>query len=300
MKNNPKATKNSLIELMRFFFALWVLYYHGYFPHRVNGFNDGFLAVEFFFVLSGFYLVRSIDKYVDLPLKNGLLTFLKHRFLPIAAPFLINIAFSVYYCFKYGSIFTNDLFGYLWYVRTLFLWMAIIFISRKYIKNQITFYFIWSALSVASLILFLVYPPIDHVGELRALIAIPLGMLVALIPKIKPQSNENFWSKMPALLIAIGVVSSILVCLQIAYMPKTKFIQYFLKIIVYPVMLYFASCVNFSLGFFNWLGSLSFPIYAFQCVLRVLETNMLTNVKYQFALIVAMVLIFSLVDAIIK
>ena len=141
-----KGQKNSLIELMRFFFALWVLYYHGYIPYRVNGFDEGSLAVEFFFVLSGFYLVRSIDKYTDLPLKQGLLTFLKHRFLPIAIPFIINFAFSVWYYFKYGSFFTHDLFGYLWYVRDLFLMMAIIFISGKYIVSRKKFYYLWAGL----------------------------------------------------------------------------------------------------------------------------------------------------------
>ena len=157
-----KGQKNSLIELMRFFFALWVLYYHGYVPYRVNGFDEGSLAVEFFFVLSGFYLVRSLDKYIDLPLKQGLLTFLKHRFLPIAIPFIINFAFSVWYYFKYGSFFTHDLFGYLWYVRDLFLMMAIIFISRKYIVSRKKFYYLWAGLSITTLIVFWVFPAINQ------------------------------------------------------------------------------------------------------------------------------------------
>jgi len=111
--------KNSLIELMRFLFALWVLYYHSYVPFKSNMFSDGFLAVEFFFVLSGFYLVRSIDKYVDKPIKQGLFGFLKHRFSAISIPFLINEIFVLYYSFAFGSEY-NFLFGYLWYIRDLF------------------------------------------------------------------------------------------------------------------------------------------------------------------------------------
>ena len=62
-------TKNSLIELYRFLFALWVLYYHSFVPYKGELFGQGYLAVEFFFVLSGFFLIRSIDKYIHRPTK---------------------------------------------------------------------------------------------------------------------------------------------------------------------------------------------------------------------------------------
>ena len=91
-KRKIKA-KNSLIELFRFLFALWVLYYHSFVPYKGEMFGQGYLAVEFFFVLSGFFLMRSIDKYIHRPTKEGLLSFLKHRFKSIAIPFLIGEVF---------------------------------------------------------------------------------------------------------------------------------------------------------------------------------------------------------------
>lgn len=73
-----RRRKNSLLELLRFLFALWVLYYHDYVPFKNMLFSEGYLAVEFFFVLSGFFLMRSINKYIHRPTKEGLLSFLKH------------------------------------------------------------------------------------------------------------------------------------------------------------------------------------------------------------------------------
>ena len=119
--------KNSLIELMRFFFALWVLYYHSFVPIKTSAFSDGFLAVEFFFVLSGFYLIRSIDKYTSQPINTGLFSFLKHRFSAIAIPFLINEIFVLYYSIFIEASY-NFFFGFLWYIRDLFVAMSVIFI----------------------------------------------------------------------------------------------------------------------------------------------------------------------------
>ena len=297
-KNNPK--KNSLIELMRFFFAIWVLYYHGYFPVRTNGFNEGKLAVEFFFVLSGFYLVRSIDKYTSLPLKNGLPMFLKHRFLGIAIPFIINEFFSIYYVVYNKAYLTSDIFGYLWYIRELFLVMAIIFILRKRITNEKKFYTIIGCFSLSTVIIFGIFPSINHLGTLRALLAMPLGMLAALLPKISHKKDGNFLEKGSHWLVGAGFLMSLLVCLQIAYMPKTTISEYTLKIIVYPAMIYFASCINFNCAFLNWLGSLSFLIYSFQCPLRILQHYGLTNSTHLFIILMVMVLAYSLIDNIVK
>ena len=142
-----KNNKNSLIELMRFLFALWVLYYHSFVPFKSGLFSDGFLAVEFFFVLSGFYLVRSIDKYIDKPLKIGLPEFLKHRFSAIAIPFLINEVFVIYYSFAI-EISYNVFLGYLWYIRDLFIAMTLFYLLKRSLKTDKTFYIVIAVLSI--------------------------------------------------------------------------------------------------------------------------------------------------------
>ncbi len=67
-----QTTRNGLIELYRFLFAMWVVWYHGFFAFKNQFFNHGYIAVEFFFILSGFYIIKSIDKQSDKPFFTGL------------------------------------------------------------------------------------------------------------------------------------------------------------------------------------------------------------------------------------
>ena len=61
--------RNALIEFYRFFFALNVVKNHGFFPEGLDYFSPGRVSVEFFFVLSGFLFVKTLDKLRDMPLQ---------------------------------------------------------------------------------------------------------------------------------------------------------------------------------------------------------------------------------------
>ena len=299
---NQRQRKNSLIELMRFLFALWVLYYHSYIPYKNSFFDQGFLAVEFFFVLSGFYLVRSIDKYNSLPAKKGLWEFLKHRFLAIAPAFVINEIFVLYYSFAIDPSPINFLFGFLWYIRDLFIAMAGIFILRRYVKKEHAFYALLTLLSLVALFAFRPVPVIAWPrGPFRSIASIPIGMLAALIPKITLKENDRKKNLIKRAFIWGGLSLSALCCLLIACLPdKSELVIYLLVMAIYPMMLYFASCIKFSLSFFDWLGSLSFPIYAFQCPLRIIEHYFTKDKTLLFIILIALVLCFSAVSETLK
>lgn len=61
-----KMTKrNNLVELARFLFSILVVGYHiqmTFLGDDINFFENGALAVEFFFLISGYFLARSIEK----------------------------------------------------------------------------------------------------------------------------------------------------------------------------------------------------------------------------------------------
>ncbi len=61
-----KMTKrNNLVELARFLFSILVVGYHiqmTFLGDGINFFENGALAVEFFFLISGYFLARSIEK----------------------------------------------------------------------------------------------------------------------------------------------------------------------------------------------------------------------------------------------
>lgn len=296
-----KKEKNSLIELGRFLFALWVLYYHSYVPFKNENWSDGFLAVEFFFILSGFYLIRSIDKYTSMPIRKGLPEFLKHRFSAIAVPFLINEIFVLYHSLCVEPSY-NLLFGFLWYIRDLFIAMTAIFLLRKYVKNEKAFYILLSAASLTALFAFCWFPIMAWPGgPFRSVASIPIGMLAALIPKITPQKDNKKKNILPKLLIAVGFAVTLISCFLIVFSTeKSTFIKYLLVLVVYPAMLYFTSCIKFNNSFLNWLGSLSFPIYAFQCPLRVLEHYGVNDETVLFIVLISMVLCYSAVTEFIK
>lgn len=288
-------TKNSLIELYRFLFALWVLYYHSFVPYKGELFGQGYLAVEFFFVLSGFFLIRSIDKYIHRPTKEGLFSFLKHRFKGIAIPFLIGEAFVLIYSFVF-EISYNLFFGYLWYIRDLFIAMICIFLLRKYIKREKVFYIILIAASLISFFGFLWLPIFAWPsGPFRSAAAIPVGIFAALVPQIKFKEKPN------TAISLVGLIVCALGCIFIIALPnKSLLLSYILVIVGYPTLMYFTNQIHLSNKFFDWLGSLSFPIYAFQCILRVIEACGLESGTWLFVILAALVLSYSLIMYIVK
>lgn len=294
--STEKTGKNGLIELMRFLFALWVLYYHSYVPYKSGLFSDGFLAVEFFFVLSGFFLMRSIDKYSDAPLGEGLIKFLKHRAMAIALPFIIGEVFVLVFSFSnLDEISSNFLFGYLWYVRDLFIAMTAIFLLRRWIKGDKAFYITMTALSVTALFVLRFIPGLGWPsGPFRSIGAIPVGMLCALIPKFsitRSGTESSVLTKLTAVL-ALAAISAVALTVIV---PDSKSLasQYILVLLCYPALLYFASILNVKSRFLNWLGSLSFPVYSFQCIIRVIEDFGFSDRAALFYILMALVLTYS-------
>ncbi len=290
----PTKEKNSLVEVLRFLFALWVLYYHDYVPYKGAFFAQGYLAVEFFFVLSGFFLMKSIDQYTAMPLKEGLFGFLKRRFKSILVPFLIGEIFVWIYSFAF-EISYNLFFGYLWYVRDLFLAMTAIFLLRKWIKKDRIFYLVIALASFVAFFAFFWFPLFAWPsGPFRSAAAIPLGIFAALIPPIKGGKKKQvggWWT------YAVGFTVSALGCMAIILLPqKDLLLSYLLVIVGYPCLLYFANRIPCHNRFLNWLGSLSFPIYAFQCIVRVIEACGLHNNTLLFCILMGLVLLYSVIS----
>ena len=86
-------SRNSLLELYRFLFSIWVVWYHGFFVFKNQFFNHGYIAVEFFFILSGFYILKSIEKHKHQPFFRGLCQLLWKRMKSLGLAFCIGIIF---------------------------------------------------------------------------------------------------------------------------------------------------------------------------------------------------------------
>ena len=157
--------RNGMISLLKFLFALVIMLYHitirfvrvcdGNYVIRI-----GYLAVEFYFIVSGYYfgleIIKAWNKRSNIYLDNLKLIWKKiKKFLPYSIFTFICCAMISYFCFDmrisrvFGYIY-DMLFlgatgfgvdsGPLWYISTMLVTMFILYpFVRKY-KNNYVYY----------------------------------------------------------------------------------------------------------------------------------------------------------------
>lgn len=110
-KNNTpsskKMTKNYSIEFFRFFFMMMICFHH----HNQTVLNASYIGVEFYFVLSGYFLYRSLNKVHSLSTIDFTINKIK-RFLP---KILLVMPIALYAKWERDSLdtFYHNLSGYL-------------------------------------------------------------------------------------------------------------------------------------------------------------------------------------------
>lgn len=285
-----KSQRNGLIELYRFLFAIWVVWFHSFFIFKNQYFNHGYISVDFFFILSGFYLIKAIDKYLNTTLFKGIGKFLLQKIKALGTPFFVGFIFAVWYMFLDDKL---TLFGFLWYIPFMLLGFIVIFVMKKYIKSNRALIF---CLIVSVVLNYLLYynPFYQGIWLFGAVGGVSLGVLISFIPKINLKTKSiNFnWIITLALL---GVV------LYLAYLPKENLVsEYFLVLLLMPMLIYFTNTLSINCRLFNFLGSLSFGLYAYQCVLRVIEYYIPLAQYWLFLILVGLVLVDKLVEHIYK
>ena len=163
-----KSTRNSYLDVMKFLFSIIIILYHfGFF------FKGGYIVVEAFFMISGYFLMKSLKRSQDdLPLGEQTVRFVIHKYKAIVF-FLIPSA--IIGCIAYIFILPRDteavlmqatlmLFemiplqtagyqgffatGVSWYLSALFLSSMIIFPMAKKLKTNFS---LWLAPLIAIL-----------------------------------------------------------------------------------------------------------------------------------------------------
>lgn len=206
--------RNGTIEILRFIFIWVVVCYHATPMFSFSKFfTGGFMAVEFFFILSGFFMAAHADKKAPATQPGqDVFDFLKHKISGIYPAFLICFitAFIVRECFEttqissrflYRVIYSFGELGFLqmagfpaycatgvgWYLSALFLSMLLLYpLLRKY---ESAFIFIVAPLLSIFLIGFMVrttgnvnvpdylYFGVVYKGMLRGVADICLGCM---------------------------------------------------------------------------------------------------------------------------
>ncbi len=254
------SKRNGLIDLYRFFLSLVVVKSHSLFVYNGEYFGPGRACVEFFFVLSGYLFFSFLEKNKELPLKSALKKLLKSRLLPLAIPLCIGIVSNIICNFFDGDYL--NIWGYLWYVEVMLVMMVVLVILRKIIKSDKAFFIIIGSVMIVALILKfsgLLY----SFGYIRGASSLPAGILIAMIPKIKPKRKWLTW----ILLLPTMALCFVMICFNLSNVEwlGLRIPELILDNLLYPALIYLTFCLDFKCSVFSYLGALSFGLYAFQC-----------------------------------
>ena len=285
--------RNSLIELYRFLFAFNVIIGHGLFPIDIPYFGPDRISVEFFFILSGYLFAFSLEKYRKMPLKYAVRTMLASKIKPLLVPLIIGLVSNAIlnYITGYNPL---KLFRYLWYIPAMIIAFLIFIVLRFLIKSNKKFWSTVAAILVLSVLLrFSGSELLFFFDYLRSVLAISLGMLLTKIPSF----SKRKWVCW-VVLVLVAITIFVIVFLGLA--RDSKFYEALLDIVLYPILICVTFNVNCNLHIFNYLGGLSFGMYAFQCPARLLLVTVYVNPWIPFVLIFVLALIDDAAKRIIK
>lgn len=284
--------RNDLIEFYRFLFAMNVVKNHGYFPYQGSYFSPGRISVEFFFVLSGWFLVKSLDKYMHLPYWKGLFLFIKNKLILLGIPLAVGLFFNILYKCVAGvdSWWNFSIWVYLWYVHDMFIVFIFYYTLRKFVKSQKWFLAITAIVFVATSVIH-AFPQFYAWGDFRAFSAMSLGVLISFLPSIKLKKQWLLW---------IPLVCVQLLILRMLLFDFTFVEEELLDLVLYPALIYLTFQLQIHNKVFGYLGALSFGLYAYQSVPLFIWELGYYNPWIFFAIIVVLAVSTDLIKRIIK
>ena len=298
MATTSKNNKNGLVELFRFICSVWVAYYHGFFPVLSDKFDGVNISVDFFFLVSGLFFLKSIQKYLEKPYWEGVRFIFWGRTKGFIVP-LIIAAVSVLICnvmaeWDFGGF--NWPFSFLWFFAAQFVFLSLFYLLLKNVKRQSTFNVICVVIICISMSLFrLEIQQLNIVMRGPAMLA--LGMLLSQIPRIKFNLKDEMKSQRLSIFVnALGFAIAAVAFVYLAYLPKFAIWKLHLFCCaVCPLLLYFATALPVRSKFMNLLGEISVFIYLGQCPILLHHYFVSEDTRDQFPwLIVCTVAMFVL------
>lgn len=273
--------RNGLIEIYRFILCFWPLYYHNFFfTSKGESFSVAELAVDFFYVLSGFFLLRAFEKKKGSVIK-ATLSLMYER----VKPFMFSLCFIAAFNAVCVSLFIRenhldvlfDLFKYWWYVLYLTVAIGVFYLFFRLLRNRKVF-FVFLLLVSAAMGLFHYYTEVQglFLYELtfvaRTFGCMAFGMLVSYIPNIKKRKHN---------LSILGVIALVPAIFHLAYSEK-NYVTCLVMIGLFAALVYFTYNVSIGGKFFDVLGRLSTRIYLYMAFITMLYILGLTDHRILF------------------
>ena len=262
------SNKSGLVELFRFLCSVWVAYFHGFFPILGDEFSGVNISIDFFFMVSGLFFLKSMEKFREKSLLEGFkhITWGKTKgfIVPLGLAALSILSCNIIFELEFNKF--NWPLSFLWFFVAQFTYLSLFYLLFKKIKRRSTFNVICLIIlfvTVSSCIL-----DNETIGRIvRGPGMIALGILISLIPKIKIQLKDEIKAQRISILLnSIGFLVSAIAFIYLAYTPEYHVWKLHVFIcIVCPALLYFATAIPVKGKLFDLLGELSIFIYLAQC-----------------------------------
>lgn len=293
--------RNSLIELYRFLFAINVVIGHGLFPIPTEYWGPARISVEFFFILSGYLFFNSLEKLKGLSVVEAVKSMLKSKIKPILVPTVIGIISNIVYNFAINASLLEmfKIFKYLWYIPAMLAAFLVYTILRVLLKDHRFWLTVAIVCIICTLLRFSGNQILHDFDYIRSFAAVSLGILLAKVPKLQIKHKVIWW------LVLIPILASV-VCIVRYYLADIQWfggfwgVEAILDLILYPLLIYVSFRIDFNFPIFNYLGALSFGIYAYQCPARMLWGFGIYDKWMIFAVIIVMSVSDDFIKRIVK
>jgi peptidoglycan/LPS O-acetylase OafA/YrhL len=275
--------RNGLFEVYRFILCFLPLYYHNFFfwerNYEIFGIPE--LAVDFFFMMSGFFLMNSMKKLKEEKIIVGIGKIMFGR----VKPMMFTLCFISAFNFLCVILFIRenyldtlfDLFKYWWFVLYLSIAIGVLYFVYRILRKEKIFitFLVILALGMACLHYAVVVQGL-FISELvfftRAFGCLSAGILVSYIPKIKK------WKLLPSILAIALLIPSLF---YLAYAIKTFFVG-LAMIFMFGALMYFSSHISLGGKVFDLIGQLSVRVYLYMAFITMFRILGLTNNRILF------------------
>lgn len=334
--NNIIKNRKGTISLLKFIFSLFVILYH--FSKILEGNNKfeiclgGYLAVDFFFIVSGYYLYRFILKIKENVYKENVKNIVKKvkKFLP----YTITIG-SIYLVFKYlmhtiskseaimsfFNIFLIDMTGLsgyslngpTWYISAMlivfFVLTPIIYNMKDTYKYYICPMIVMFGLGYlyninTSLNIFMTqWNGYVYGGLIRALVDINLGIIVYNLSNLLLEKSNNI-KRYDLKINIVSILLYLVVFIYIIFNRSEGSIDLFILVIIFFAVIstFSENKVNTFLDtrFIRYLEKISLPIFLnhFLAIEVLNKVSMLSKFNYLEKVIIgfASIFVFSILE----
>ena len=161
------------------------------------------------------------------------------------------------------------------------------FTLRKLIRNEKVFFSITALLFVAASVLHAI-PDFHSNGWFRSISSMSLGILISYIPSIK---MKHQWLLYIPLVLVWGFI------IKMLFFDYSFIEEEILNLLVFPALIYLTFQLSSHNKVFNYLGAISFGLYAYQHIPRLMRILEIGNVWIYFIIVVALAV---LTDGIVR